>query len=73
MGLRAFHFSKKSLLNLAIKSGFRVVKCDYFRPATKFEGIMNKITRSRLKKFQYYPRIPTNNKKGKFLRLILKI
>ncbi len=68
-----FHFSKKSLLNLAKKSGFKVVQCDYFRPATKFEGIMNKLTGSRLKKFQYYPRIPTDNIKGKFLRLILKI
>ena len=48
------------------------MQCDYFRPATKFEGIVNKLTKSRLKKFQYYPRIPTDNKKGRFLRLILK-
>ncbi|WP_179371822.1 class I SAM-dependent methyltransferase [Nitrosopumilus ureiphilus] len=68
-----FHFSKNSLANLAKKSGFKVVKSDYFRPATKLEGIVNKLTRSRLKKFQYYPRIPTNNKKGKFLRLLLKM
>ena len=66
------HFSKKSLVNLAKKSGFKVVQCDYFRPATKFEGIINKLTKSRLKNFQYYPRIPTDNLKGKFLRLILK-
>ena len=68
-----FHFSKKSLVNLAKKTGFKVVQCDFFRPATKFEGVLNKLTRSKLKKFQYYPRIPTDNKKGKFLRLILKI
>ena len=67
-----FHFSKNSLVNLAKKSGFKVMQCDYFRPATKFEGIVNKLTKSRLKKFQYYPRIPTDNKKGRFLRLILK-
>jgi len=68
-----FHFSRNSLTNLAKKSGFKVVKCDYFRPATKNEGILNKITKSGLKKFQYYPRIITDNKKGKFLRLILKL
>ena len=68
-----FHFSKNSLISLAKKSGFKVVQCNYFRPATKFEGIENKLTKSKLKKFQYYPRIPTDNKKGRFLRLILKI
>ena len=68
-----FHFSKQSLLNLVKKSGFRVIRCDYFTTATKLEGIMNKLTRSRLKKFQFYPRIPTNNVNGKFLRIILKI
>ena len=68
-----FHFSKNSLINLAKKGGFSVVKCDVFRPATKFEGIVNKLTKSKLKKFQYWPRIVTSNKKGRFLRLILKI
>ncbi len=68
-----FHFSKNSLTNMAKNSGFNVIKCDYFRPATKIEGIINKLTRSKLKKFQYYPRILADNKKGKFLRMILKI
>ena len=68
-----FHFTKNSLINLAKKAGFSVVKCDVLRPATKIEGIVNKLTKSRLKKFQYYPRMVTNNKKGRFLRLILKI
>lgn len=68
-----FHFSRNALINLAKKTGFKVVQCDFFRPATKFEGIINKLTKSKLKKFQYYPRILTNNKKGKFLRVILKI
>ncbi len=68
-----FHFSKNSLMNLAKKSGFKVEKCDYFRAATKFEGIVNKFLNSRIKKMQYYPRIITTNKKGRFLRLILKL
>ncbi len=67
------HFSKKSLINLVEKTGFKVIRIDFFRPATKMEGIFNKLTKSKLKKFQYYPRIPTNNKKGRFLRVILKI
>jgi hypothetical protein len=60
-------------MNLAKKSGFKVEKCDYFRAATKFEGIVNKFLNSRIKKMQYYPRIITTNKKGRFLRLILKL
>ena len=67
------HFSKKSLINLVEKTGFKVISCDFFRPATKMEGLVNKLTKSGLKKFQYYPRILTNNKKGRFLRIILKI
>jgi 2-polyprenyl-3-methyl-5-hydroxy-6-metoxy-1,4-benzoquinol methylase len=67
-----FHFSKNSLINLAKKTGFDVIKCDVFRPATKFEGIVNKLTKSKLKKFRYYPRMITDNKNGRFLRLILK-
>jgi len=67
-----FHFSKNSLMSLAKKAGFKVEKCNYFRAATKFEGIANKFLNSKIKKLQYYPRIITTNKKGKFLRLILK-
>ena len=62
-----FHFSKTALINLVTKAGYDVVKCDYFRQATKLDGAINKF-----KKFQYYPRIVTNSKKGKFLRVILK-
>ena len=67
------HFSKKSLINLVEKTGFKVIRCDFFRPATKIEGIFNRLTKSKMKKFQYYPRMPTDNKKGRFLRIILKI
>ena len=49
-----------------------MIKCDIFRPAKKFEGIVNKLTRSRLKKFQYYPRMVTDNKKGKFVKNNIK-
>jgi 2-polyprenyl-3-methyl-5-hydroxy-6-metoxy-1,4-benzoquinol methylase len=63
-----FHFSKSSLIKIVEKCNFKVISCDYFRPATKLEGISNK-----LKKFPFYPRILTNNKKGEVLRIILKI
>lgn len=67
-----FHFSKIALIKLVENSGFQVIQCDYFRPATRMEGIINKLTKSKLKKFQYYPRILTNSKEGRFLRIILK-
>lgn len=67
-----FHFSKIALINLAKNSGFKVMQCDYFRAATRFEGMTHKLTKSKLKRFQYYPRILTNNKEGRFLRIILK-
>ena len=43
---------------------------DYFRPATKKEGIFNKISK---KYFPYYPRIITNGENGRDLRMILSL
>lgn len=63
-----FHFSQESLKNIVTKSGYKIIKIDYFRPATKLEGIIQKIS----KKFPYYPRIKTNNKDGIFLRILLR-
>lgn len=64
-----FHFSQKSLMNIVKKAGFEIIKTDFFRPATKFEGMIQKIN----KKFPYYPRILTNNKDGIFLRILIRI
>lgn len=63
-----FHFSQKSLENLVRKAGYKIIKTDFFRPATKSEGIIQKIS----KKFPYYPRIKTNNKDGIDLRILLR-
>ena len=63
-----FHFSKSSLIKITEKYNFKVISCDYFRSATKFEGLSNK-----LKKSPFYPRILTNNMRGTTLRIILKI
>ncbi len=30
-----YHFTKKSLENIVKKAGFKIIKIDYFRPATK--------------------------------------
>lgn len=61
------HFSKKSLLTL-VEKNFDIISCSCFRPATKFEGLIQKIFRS----FQYYPRIKTSCQKGRDLRVILR-
>lgn len=54
-----FHFSKKSLEGIAKNEKYKVIKVDYFRPATKLEGILNKIKNNQ-QKYQYYPRILTD-------------
>jgi len=63
-----FHFSQKSLMNIVKKAGYEIIKTDFFRPATKLEGLIQKIS----KKFPFYPRILTNNKDGIDLRILLK-
>lgn len=68
-----FHFSQKSLINLVKKTGFKVIKTDILKPATKLDGILNKLTNSRIQKYQYYPRVISNNSKGEFLRILLTI
>ena len=71
-----FHFSKNSLLHLVKSAGFTVKCCDYFRPATLIEGGLNKISKkiSKLENtYPYYPRILTNYKKGRDLRIILSL
>jgi 2-polyprenyl-3-methyl-5-hydroxy-6-metoxy-1,4-benzoquinol methylase len=64
-----FHFSKNALIRLAEKNFYQVLKCDYFRPATKFEGLSQKI----MKMHPYYPRILSKKHEGIFLRIILKM
>ncbi len=71
-----FHFTKTSLVNTAHNAGYTVERCNYFRPATKIEGGTHKIFRNsrfmKEKLFPYYPRIITNGKEGRDLRIILK-
>ena len=61
------HFSKKSLLRL-IEKRFNVIACDCFRPATKVEGLKQKIFHC----YQYYPRIKTSCEEGRDLRVVLR-
>ena len=63
-----FHFSKIALERLAKKNAYEIIKCDYFRPATKSEGFRQKI----IKKYPYYPRIKCKNYDGIFLRILLR-
>ena len=67
-----YHFSKKSLTNIVEKAGYTVISCDYFRPASIFEGGIKKILKNHTKKYPYYPRILTDNKLGRDLRILLK-
>jgi len=48
---------------------FQIIRCDCFRPATKIEGLKNKIFKNM---FPFYPRILTDEKSGMDLRIILK-
>jgi len=68
-----FHFSKTTLTKLVERIGFKVISCDSFRPATKVEGGINKVFGKIKKPYAYYPRILTNEKNGKDLRIIFKL
>lgn len=66
-----YHFTRQSLINVVEKCGYKIVRSDYFRPASVVEGLMNRI----LKKlgqniYQYYPRIISTPKQGRDLRII---
>ena len=64
-----YHFSKYALSNFMKNLGYEIIKCDCFRPATKTEGMKNKIFKT---KFPFYPRILTDENSGRDLRIILK-
>lgn len=70
-----FHFSKNSLIKLAENAGYTVLSCDYFRPAKKVEGVINKIKKLFTKKDFYscYPRIRSKGNVGRDLRIVLQV
>lgn len=73
-----YHFSKHSLINICNKAGFKMLRSDYFRPASFVEGGINKVIKrclglSKVDPFPYYPRIKTTSEHGRDLRLILTI
>ena len=63
-----FHFTKKALIRMVEDIGYKVISCDVFRPATKSEGIKQKILKN---SFPYYPRIIADSNSGRDLRIIL--
>jgi len=69
----AYNYSKQSLINISKKANYTIIKCDYFRPPTIIEGVINKIFTKFLKKdyFKYYPKILSNKENGENLRIIL--
>jgi hypothetical protein len=64
-----FHFSMKSLLGILEKNEFVIKKNDYLKPASKMNGIQNRISK---KIHPYYPRIVSNSNNGKYFRIIAK-
>jgi len=70
----AYNYSKQSLINISKKADYKIVKCDYFRSSTLFEGAINKLFNKFLNKdfFENYPKILTNKKNGENIRIILR-
>ena len=64
-----YHFTKKALTKMVEETGYKIVSCGIFRPATKSEGMRHKILKN---SFPYYPRIMTDVHSGRDLRIILK-
>ena len=69
----AYNYSKQSLINISKKVDYKIVKCNYFRSPTIFEGGINKLFNKFLKKdfFDFYPKILTNSENGENIRIIL--
>ena len=67
-----FHFTKKTIIKLCKKHDFEIISCKIFRPATKVEGIFNKLFKNITKIFPYYPRIECDVKQGRDLRILLR-
>ena len=68
-----YHFSKDTLSNLCKRTGFRIIDCKIFRPATKIEAILNRLTKSVIELYPYFPRISCDKRIGRDLRIILRI
>ena len=71
----AYNYSKQALINISKKANFEIIKCDYFRSPTLFEGGINKSFNIFFKKdfFKFYPKILTNAKDGENIRIILRL
>ena len=69
----AYNYSRQSLINISKKSDYEIVKSDYFRSPTLFEGGINKLFNKFFNKdfFKYYPKILTNKENGENIRIIL--
>ena len=67
--VKCLNFTKKSLTCIVESLGYQIISCDVFRPATKSEGIKQRIFKNT---YQFYPRILTDIHSGRDLRLILK-
>lgn len=65
-----YHFTSKSIRKLCEKHGFEIISSMVFRPASKIEGAINKLSNN---KFPYYPRIECNPTEGRDLRVLFKI
>lgn len=66
-----YHFTRQSLINVIEKSGYKIIRSDYFRPASITEGVVNRVLKKLGKSvYQYYPRIISTAKQGRDLRIV---
>lgn len=70
----AYNYSKQSLINISKKANYNIIKSNYFRPPSLFEGGLNKCFNIFFKKdfFEFYPKILTSSKNGENIRIILQ-
>ena len=71
-----YHFTKKTLSNVAKNAGYKIIKCDSLRVPTLIEAGMMKIMRKifnliKYEPYPYYPRIITQKSDGQLIRMII--
>jgi len=67
-----YHFTMNVLRKLVDKSELKLVSVDYFRPAKKIEGVLNKVFGMvNQSPYSFYPRVKTSSKNGIAIRLLI--
>lgn len=70
-----YNYSAKSLKNILEQSGYEIIRCDFFGPPKKINGIINMLYNKFFKKdfYSFYPKMLMDIKFGEDIRLVSRL